>query len=83
MRSNVEALEQGWMSVSVGASPPQDIPWMDARYLYHHAKTLYRQMKKRFVVTSANFSYHGLCISLEAGITIADHDDVTYFVQAL
>ena len=80
MRQMLEALEQGWMSVSVGASLPQDIPWMDARYLYHHAK-LYIADEKTVVVTSANFSYHGLCISREAGITITDHDDVTYFVQ--
>lgn len=80
MRQMLEALEQGMMAVSVGASLPQDTPIMDARYIYHHAK-LYIADKTTAVVTSANFSYHGLCISREAGITIDKADDVTYFVE--
>lgn len=80
MRQMLEALEQGMMTVSVGASLPQDTPIMDARYIYHHAK-LYIADKTTAVVTSANFSYHGLCISREAGITIDKEDDVTYFVE--
>jgi superfamily II DNA or RNA helicase len=80
MRQMLEALEQGMMTVSVGASLPQDAPIMDARYIYHHAK-LYIADKTTAVVTSANFSYHGLCISREAGITIDKADDVTYFVE--
>lgn len=80
MRQMLEALEQGMMTVSVGTSLPQDTPIMDARYIYHHAK-LYIADKTTAVVTSANFSYHGLCISREAGITIDKEDDVTYFVE--
>src|SRR5690606_2994366 len=79
MRQMLEALEQGMMTVSVGASLPQDTPIMDARYIYHHAK-LYIADKTTTVVTSANFSYHGLCISHEAGITINNAEDVAYFV---
>jgi superfamily II DNA or RNA helicase len=80
MRQMLEALEQGWMAVSVGAALPQETPWMEARYLYHHAK-LYIGDEKGAVVTSSNFSYQGLCLSREAGITISDIDDVVYFVQ--
>ena len=80
MRQMLEALEQGWMTVSVGAAFPQDTPWLDARYIYHHAK-LYIADEAAVVVTSANFSYHGLCVSREAGITICIPDDVAYFVQ--
>jgi superfamily II DNA or RNA helicase len=53
---------------------------MDARYLYHHAK-LYIADRHATVVTSANFSYQGLCRSREAGITITNPDDVAYFVD--
>ena len=80
MRQMLEALEQGWMSVSVGAALPQNVPWMEARYLYHHAK-LYIADERAAVVTSANFSYQGLCVSREAGITITNPVDVNYFVQ--
>ena len=79
MRQMLEALEQGWMTVAVGTALPGDFPWLDARYLYHHAK-LYMADEQAVVVTSANFSYHGLCRSREAGITITDSDDVAYFV---
>lgn len=80
MRQMLDALEQGWMTVSVGGALPQDTPWMDARYTYHHAK-LYIADEQAVVVTSANFSYHGLCTSREAGITIDNPEDVSYFVQ--
>ncbi|CAG0988979.1 hypothetical protein ANAEL_02182 [Anaerolineales bacterium] len=80
MRQMLEALEQGLMTVSVGATFPQDTPVMDARYIYHHAK-LYIADKTTAVVTSANFSYHGLCVSREAGITIDHAEDVAYFVE--
>lgn len=81
MRQMLEALEQGWMIVSVGSTLPQnDVPWMDSRYLYHHAK-LYIADEQAVVVTSANFSHHGLCVSREAGITIHDPDDVKYFID--
>ncbi|RLC74852.1 MAG: hypothetical protein DRI81_13105 [Chloroflexi bacterium] len=80
MRQMLDALEQGWMTVSVGEAWPQDAPWMEARYLYHHAK-LYIADEQAVVVTSANFSRHGLCVSREAGITITAFDDVAYFVH--
>lgn len=80
MRQMLDALERGWMAVSVGAALPENVPWMEGRYLYHHAK-LYIADESAAVVTSANFSYQGLCISREAGITITDPDDVIYFVQ--
>lgn len=80
MQQMLEALEQGWMTVAVGAALSEDLPWLEARYLYHHAK-LYIADERFAVVTSANFSYHGLCISREAGITVTDSDDVRYFVH--
>ncbi|MFZ5822083.1 MAG: helicase-related protein [Chloroflexota bacterium] len=76
----LEALEQGWMTVSVGKSGEEQPAWLDARYLYHHAK-LYIADKAAAVVTSANFSYHGLCTSREAGYLVTEPDDVTFFVE--
>lgn len=80
MQQMLEALEKGWMTVVVGETLPSDAPWMDARYLYHHAK-LYIADEQTVVVTSANFSGHGLCRSREAGITINDPEDVAFFVH--
>ncbi len=80
MRQMLEALQQGWLMVSVGAALSEEMPWLDARYLYHHAK-LYIADEHAVVVTSANFSYHGLCRSREAGIVIAEPEDVAYFVH--
>lgn len=80
MRQMLDALEQGWLMVSVGAALSDKMPWLDARYLYHHAK-LYIANEQRAVVTSANFSYHGLCRSREAGIVVTDPEDVIYFVR--
>jgi phosphatidylserine/phosphatidylglycerophosphate/cardiolipin synthase-like enzyme len=80
MRMMLEALEKKMMVVSVGEEPIDDLAIMDARYLYHHAK-LYIADQKAAVVGSANFSYHGLVTSREAGITITDPDDVNFFVQ--
>ena len=80
MRQMLDALEQGWLMVSVGAALSDRMPWLDARYLYHHAK-LYIADQQRAVVTSANFSYHGLCRSREAGVVITDPEDVAYFVH--
>lgn len=80
MRQLLEALESGWMTIAVGEVPNTQAPWLDARYLYHHAK-LYIADRHEAVVTSANFSYHGLCISREAGITVTNPDDVAYFVE--
>jgi superfamily II DNA or RNA helicase len=80
MRQLLEALEEGWMTVAVGETPSEDTPWVDARYLYHHAK-LYIADTSTAVVTSANMSHHGLCTSREAGITVTNQDDVAYFVE--
>lgn len=81
MQQMLTALEQGWMVVAVGSDMlSNESPWMDARYLYHHAK-LYIADERAAVVTSANFSRHGLCKSREAGITVTDPDDVAFFVQ--
>ena len=80
MRQMLEALEQGWMTVSVGGAPVTDSPWLDARYLYHHAK-IYIADERIAVVTSANLSHHGLCKSREAGSVVDNKDDVAYFVD--
>lgn len=80
MRQMLEALEQGRMTAAVGGDLPGDLPELDARYLYHHAK-LYLADRRAAVVTSANCSHHGLCLSREAGIIVSDPDDVVYFVE--
>lgn len=80
MRQLLEALENGWMTVAVGHVEQNDIAWLDARYLYHHAK-LYIADCRTAVVTSANFSHHGLCLSREAGYVVTDRDDVAFFVE--
>jgi phosphatidylserine/phosphatidylglycerophosphate/cardiolipin synthase-like enzyme len=71
MRQLLEALEQGWMAVSVGECPGEDAPWLKAGYLYQHAK-LYIADRQAAVVTSANFTHHGLCQSLEAGYVVTE-----------
>ena len=71
--------EGGSWFLWVGTLGPNS-PWLDAHYLYHHAK-VYIADKNKAVVTSANFSHHGLCISREAGIVVDDKDDVAYFVD--
>ncbi|MGQ9890082.1 MAG: phospholipase D-like domain-containing protein, partial [Aggregatilineales bacterium] len=79
MRPMLDALQQGLLQVGIGDA--EDTPsYMDARYLYHHAK-LYIADQDAAVVTSANMSRHGLVVSSEAGIQITDPDDVAYFVQ--
>lgn len=80
MRQMLEALEHGWMTVSVGGASTTDSPWLDARYLYHHAK-VYIADERAAVVTSANLSHHGLCKSREAGNVINNQSDVSYFVE--
>lgn len=79
MRQLLEALENGWMTVAVGQVEADKITWLDARYLYHHAK-LYIADCRAAVVTSANFSHHGLCLSREAGYVVTEPDDVAFFV---
>ncbi len=80
MRQLLEALENGWMMVAVGLVEVENPVWMEARYLYHHAK-LYIADRQAAVVTSANFSRHGLCSSREAGYVVSDPDDVAFFVE--
>ncbi len=80
IRQLVEALEQGWMTVAVGQSDEEQPAWLDARYLYHHAK-LYIADQVAAVVTSANFSHHGLCTSREAGYVVTNPEDVAFFVE--
>lgn len=80
MRQLLEALENGRMSVVVGQVEADNAAWLDARYLYHHAK-LYIADRSAAVVTSANFSHHGLCLSREAGYVVTDPDDVAFFVE--
>ena len=79
MRQLLDALERGLLVVAVGKA--LDNPaYLDARYLYQHAK-LYIADETAAAVTSANLSYHGLCTSYEAGIRVIDPDDVRYFVE--
>jgi len=80
LRMMLEALQQGLMTVGVGEQAFEQVAVMDARYLYHHAK-LYIADESAVVVTSANFSHHGLITSREAGITVTDLDDVAFFVH--
>jgi superfamily II DNA or RNA helicase len=80
MRQMLEALELGLLMVSVGAEVAGHESFLDARYLYHHAK-LYIADDIAAVVTSANLSHHGLCTSREAGITVTNLDDVAFFVN--
>ncbi len=80
MRQMLEALQAGLLTIAVGEQPVGQGTLMDARYLYHHAK-LYIADEQAAVVTSANFSYHGLVSSREAGITVFDPGEVSFFVQ--
>jgi superfamily II DNA or RNA helicase len=80
VRQLLEALEKGWMTVSVGKSGEEQPAWLEARYLYHHAK-LYIADVSAAVVTSANFSHHGLCTSREAGYVVTSTNDVAFFVE--
>jgi phosphatidylserine/phosphatidylglycerophosphate/cardiolipin synthase-like enzyme len=80
MRMMLAALQQGMMTVGVGEHSFNQSAAMDARYLYHHAK-LYMSDETAAVVTSANFSHHGMVDSREAGITAFDPDDVAFFVR--
>lgn len=80
VRQLLEALEQGWMTVAVGQSGMEQPAWLETRYLYHHAK-LYIADRTAAVVTSANFSQHGLCTSREAGYVVTNPEDVAFFVE--
>jgi len=80
LRMMLEALQKNMLIVGVGENAFEQAAAMDARYIYHHAK-LYIADQNEAVVTSANLSHHGLVTSREAGITIADPDDVAFFVH--
>lgn len=59
MRQMLDALENNLLHVSVGDSSDSNFGvFLDARYLYQHAK-LYIGDETAAVVTSANLSYHG------------------------
>lgn len=79
MKMMLEALENNLLQVAVGGAF-EAAPYLDARYLYQHAK-LYIADQTAAVVTSANLSYHGLIDSREAGIRVLDPDDVSYFAE--
>lgn len=64
----------------VNLSDNEGLNTLEPRYLYHHAK-LYIADYKYAVVTSANFSKHGLKHSREAGILVENKDDVNYFID--
>jgi len=74
-----DAIAKGQFLVSVSGDKNHDTT-LAPRYIYHHAK-LYISDNTKAVVTSANFTYHGLVSSREAGITITEPDDVNYFVE--
>lgn len=81
MRQMLAALENNLLWITVGDATDADFgTLLDARYLYQHAK-LYIADENAVVVTSANFSYHGLVNSVEAGIRVTDPADVNYFVE--
>lgn len=73
-----DAISKGLFLVNV-SSEDYTQTTLEPKYIYHHAK-LYIADKTQAVVTSANFTRHGLVTSREAGITITDSDDVGYFV---
>lgn len=78
MRQLLAALEDGQLYIAAGTNPAEAM-YVDARFLYHHAK-LYIADETCAVVTSANMSYHGLVMSREAGNWVTDPADVAYFV---
>lgn len=81
VRQMLSALENNLLYVAVGDSAAANLgTLLDARYLYQHAK-LYLADETAAVVTSANFSHHGLVRSIEAGIRVTEASDVAYFVQ--
>ncbi len=77
VRRLLDALDAGQLAIGVGSSPES---WIDARYAYHHAK-LYIADRRAVVVTSANCSRHGLCVSREAGYVVTEPDDIAFFVE--
>jgi len=80
LRDLLDALKQGWMTVAVSSSGAQPPSWLKAGYTYHHAK-LYIADADAAVVTSANFTRHGLCQSRESGYVVARPEDVAFFVE--
>ncbi len=74
------ALERGLFQVSVSAGDGERPTTIGPRYLHHHAK-LYIADRRRAVVGSSNFTFNGLVMSREAGITVTDPGDVRYFVE--
>ena len=79
MRQMLNALENGLLAISLGRIA-QDSSYVDGRYLYQHAK-LYIADENALVLTSANMSETGLTRSREAGRTLTDPIDVSFFVN--
>jgi len=75
-----DAIARGRFLVSVSEEGEMQGTTLSPRYLYQHAK-LYMADEKRVVVSSSNFTHHGLVTSREAGITVTDEDDVLYFIE--
>ncbi len=79
MKQMLRSLEDGLLRVSIGSAWTGEA-LLDARYLYQHAK-LYIADARAAVVTSANFSHHGLKRSIEAGIRVIEPADVQHLVE--
>jgi hypothetical protein len=73
------SLKNGRFLVSVSDHENEDTT-LGPKYIYHHAK-LYMADEKEAVVTSANFSQHGLMSSREAGYVVSDAADVRFFID--
>ncbi len=78
LRKVMKALRMGKLSIRLSENKIQTA--LDPRYLYHHAK-LYIADERQVLVTSANFTRHGLLQSREAGFLVSDPPDVDYFVM--
>lgn len=74
-----DAISKGLFLVSVSSDDLTQTT-LEPKYIYHHAK-LYIADNIKAVVTSANFTRHGLMTSREAGITITDENDVKFYVE--
>ncbi len=72
------AIKKGLFLVNVSGEGSRTS--LEPRYLFQHAK-LYISDMDRAVVTSSNFTGHGLVTSREAGYTVTDRDDVQYFAE--
>lgn len=74
-----DAIAKGLFMVNISGEDYNETT-LGPRYIYHHAK-LYIGDSANALVTSANFTHHGLVTSREAGIIITDTEDVAYFIE--